>query len=389
MNAAHDQFEYTQKIRRDLHSHPELGFQEFRTAEIIAKELSEIGIEVHKNIAETGIVGLLKSEISGPVVLARFDMDALPIAEETGASYASIYPGVMHACGHDGHVAIGLTVARLLYDRRKDLMGNVKFVFQPAEEGLGGARRMVEEGVLKDPTPDVCLSLHVWNEKPVGWLGITPGPAMSASETFRVRVIGKGGHGAAPHLSIDPVYASAQIVSALQSIVSRNVKPLDSAVISVTQIHGGEAFNVIPPEVELKGTIRTFDPTVRDLVLNRFEEVVTGIAHSLSCQVEIELEMITPSVINDDRITQQVISIANRLFPTFIVDVNTRTMGSEDMAYMMQEIPGCYFFVGSSNTEKGLNAAHHHPRFDFDEEVLPIASALMAESISTLLNTHH
>jgi amidohydrolase len=210
---------------------------------------------------------------------------------------------------------------------------------------------------------------------------------MSASETFRVRVIGKGGHGAAPHLSIDPVYASTQIVSALQSIVSRNVKPLDSAVVSVTRIHGGEAFNVIPPEVELKGTIRTFNPTVRGLVLKRFEEVVTGIAQSLGCQVEMELEMITPAVENDDRLTQHVISIANRLFPTFTVDVNTQTMGSEDMAYMMQEVPGCYFFVGSSNAEKGLNAAHHHPRFDFDEQVLPIASALMAESISTLITT--
>ena len=174
-------------------------------------------------------------------------MDALPITEETGASYASVNNGVMHACGHDGHVAIGLTVARILSKRHNELKGSVKFIFQPAEEGLGGAKRMVDEGVLEDPKPDVCLALHLWNEKPVGWLGITSGPAMAASETFRVRVTGKGGHGAAPHYSIDPILAAAQVINALQSIVSRNVPPLEPAVVTITSIHGGEAFNVIPP----------------------------------------------------------------------------------------------------------------------------------------------
>ena len=385
LSEAHDMFDFTRELRRDIHRHPEIGFKEVRTAALVAKELNEIGLEVRTGIAETGVIAVLDGDGSGPDVLARFDMDALPIKEETGASYASVNTDVMHACGHDAHVAIGLTVARILSTRRKEINGSVKFVFQPAEEGLGGAKRMVDEGVLEDPRPDVCLALHLWNEKPVGWLGITPGPVMAASETFYIRVTGKGGHGAAPHYSIDPVFAAAQIVSALQSIVSRNVPPLESAVVTVTSIHGGEAFNVIPPEVELKGTIRTFDSSVRDLVFQRFREIVTGVAQSMGCKVEVELRRITPAVINDVTITNQVLDIASRILPKDTISTSTRTMGSEDMAYMMEEIPGCYFFVGSSNAEKKLDASHHHPSFDFDEEVLPYAAGLMAASVSSFL----
>jgi len=385
ISEAQDLFDFTRELRRDIHRHPELGFQEVRTAAIVEKELNQLGLEVWTGIAETGVVAVLDGEGSGPVVLARFDMDALPITEETGASYASVNTGVMHACGHDGHVAIGLTVAQMLSKRRNELNGSVKFVFQPAEEGLGGAKRMVDEGVLEDPRPDVCLAMHLWNEKPVGWLGITPGPAMSASETFHVRVTGKGGHGAAPHFSVDPVLAAAQIINALQSIVSRNVPPLESAVVTVTSIHGGEAFNVIPPEVGLKGTIRTFDSSVRDLVLQRFREIVTGVAQSMGCNVDIDLKKITPAVINDGTITNQVLDIAGRLLPHYAIHTSTRTMGSEDVAYMMEDIPGCYFFVGSSNAEKKLDASHHHPRFDFDEDVLPYAAGLMAASVSSFL----
>jgi len=378
-------FNFTRELRQEIHRHPELGFEEVRTAGLIQKELNEIGLEVRTGIAETGVVAVLNGEGPGPVVLARFDMDALPITEETGASYASVNNGVMHACGHDGHVAIGLTVARILSKRHNELNGSVKFIFQPAEEGLGGAKRMVDEGVLEDPKPDVCLALHLWNEKPVGWLGITSGPAMAASETFRVRVTGKGGHGAAPHYSIDPILAAAQVINALQSIVSRNVPPLESAVVTITSIHGGEAFNVIPPEVLLKGTIRTFDSSVRDLVLQRFREIVTGVSQTMGCGVDLELKSITPAVINDATITNQVKDVASSLLPEFSIHSSTRTMGSEDMAYMMEDIPGCYFFVGSSNAEKELDASHHHPRFDFDEDVLPYAAGLMAASVASFL----
>jgi len=250
-------FPYMQARRRDFHMHPELGFQEVRAAGIVADELRALGLEVHTGIAETGVVAILKGEHPGPVLLIRFDMDALPIQEENEAEYASQNPGVMHACGHDAHTAIGLSVARILNAHRGDIHGTVKLGFQPAEEGDGGAERMVAEGVLENPRPDRCLALHVWNSQPIGWLGITPGPVMAAAETFHVKIIGRGGHGASPHRTVDPLYAAAQIVTALQSIVSRNVAPMDTAVVSVTAIHSGTTFNVIPQTAELQGTIRT------------------------------------------------------------------------------------------------------------------------------------
>ena len=385
LSEAEGLFEYTKSLRRDFHRYPELGFQEVRTAGIVAQELNKLGLEVTTGVAKTGVVALLEGSHPGPVVLARFDMDALPITEETGAKYASQNSGVMHACGHDGHTAIGLTVARLLDTHKDELPGCVKFVFQPAEEGLGGGDGMVAAGVMENPRPDLTLALHLWNDKPVGWLGITPGPAMAASETFRVMVTGSGGHGASPHLAIDPVLASAQIITALQGIVSRNVPPLKSAVISVTSVHGGQAFNVIPSTVELQGTIRTYEPEVRQKVLERFRQVVEGIAGSLGCDVEIELKRVTPAVNNNPGITERLHSVAERLLPQDFIDTSERTMGSEDMAYMMEEVQGCYFFVGSSNVEKGLNAAHHHPKFDFDEAALPKAAGLMASVIAEFL----
>jgi len=229
-------FEYSQSLRQDFHRHPELGFCEHRTAAIVARELGQLGLEVMTGVAGTGVVALLDGAQPGPVVLVRFDMDALPIQEDTGAPYASENPGVMHACGHDGHVAIGLTTARLLTDLRGSFGGTVKFVFQPAEEGLGGAERMVQAGVLDNPHVDTTLGLHVWNERPVGWICVSPGPLMAGADIFEVRIEGRGGHGALPHEAVDPVAASAQIISALQTIVSRNVSPLDTAVISVCHL---------------------------------------------------------------------------------------------------------------------------------------------------------
>jgi amidohydrolase len=263
VDEANELFDYTQDLRRDFHRHPELGFKEIRTANIVNKELSNMGLEVKTGVGQTGVVALIEGKNPGPVVLIRFDMDALPIKEETNADYASTNPGVMHACGHDGHVAIGLTVARLLNKHRSEFSGTVKLVFQPAEEGLGGAEWMIRDGVLQSPQPDFALALHVWNEKPVGWIGIVPGPVMAAADTFSIKILGKGGHGAVPNLCNDPILAAAQVVNLLQGIVSRNVSPLKSAVVTVASIHGGEAFNVIPPDVELKGTLRTFEPLMR------------------------------------------------------------------------------------------------------------------------------
>ncbi len=381
-------FEYTQSMRRDFHAHPELGFHEVRTAGIVAKELTALGLEVHTGVGGTGVVALLEGAKPGPVVLVRADMDALPIHEETGAPYASQNPGVMHACGHDGHTAVLLTVAKMLNAHRSQLSGTIKFMFQPAEEGMGGAEKMIEDGVLENPKVNVALALHVWNEKPVGWVGIAGGPAMAGAEIFKIKVRGKGGHGGVPHLAVDPILAAAQVVSALQGIVARNIAPLQTAVVSVCTIHGGETFNVIPPAVEMTGTIRTFEPAVRTRVLERFEKTVHSIAEGMGCQAEIELQILTPATINQPETAARVHAVARRLFLEADVDTgNYITMGSEDFAFVLEKVPGCFFFIGSANPEKGLDAGHHHPRFDIDEAALPRGAALMAATITDLLKS--
>jgi amidohydrolase len=386
LSQAEEQFDYTQHLRRDFHRNPELGFQEYRTAGIVAEELRDLGLEVSTGIGQTGVVALLEGESPGPVLLLRFDMDALPIQEETGAEYASLNPGVMHACGHDGHTAIGLTVARLLNRNRQRIAGTIKFVFQPAEEIAGGAQSMVNGGVLVNPRPDHTLALHLWNEKPLGWYGVSPGPTMAAAEMFRIRVSGVGGHGASPHLTIDPIVAAAQIITGLQTIVARNIPPLVPAVLSITRIQGGSAYNVIPPTIEMGGTIRYFDPEIGYLISGRIQEIVENGATAMGCQAEIEVLDKVPAVINENQITSHVARQARDLFPGEIVDTNFQLMGSEDMSVMMNQIPGCYFFVGSADSERGLDAPHHHPKFDIDERALSRASALMAATVIDILS---
>jgi amidohydrolase len=383
-------FSYTQKHRRDFHAHPEIGFQEVRTAGIVADELKALGIEVTTGVAKTGVIGIIEGRQPGPVVLVRFDMDALPITEETGVDYASQTPGVMHACGHDGHTAIGLTVAKILHKYQDRWAGTVKLVFQPAEEGLGGAKQMVDEGVLENPSPDFSLSMHVWNDRPTGQIAITPGPAMAASEMFTIEIIGKGAHGASPHLGIDPILAASQVVTAVQSIVSRNVDPLETAVVSITAINGGTAFNIIPPKVELKGTIRTYLPEVRERVLSRLEKIVNGVAESMECQAKVIIEKVTPAVINDEKLAELINEVRKQVLPDSEDISGLRTMGSEDMAYMMgDDIPGCYIFVGSKNESKDLIYGHHHPKFDFDEQALIDGVALVSASALAILNNEN
>ena len=372
--------------RRDLHQHPELGFHEQRTASIIARALQDLGLEVQTGIAETGVVAVIDGARPGRTVMLRWDMDALPIQEATGAPYASTTPGVMHACGHDGHVAIGLGVARVLCSRRENLQGRVKLVFQPAEEGLGGAERMIAAGVLEDPSPDAALGVHLWNMRPVGWVGIGDGPVMAGAEVLEIEILGKGGHGAAPHQACDPVPAAAQIISALQTIVSRNLDPHAAAVISITQVHAGEAFNVIPDRVVLRGTIRTFDPDVRQTVLRRVTEVAVGVAGALGCTARVRLTPLTPPVVNDPAVAERVRATARRLFPGVVLDEAERSMVSEDMAYFLQAVPGCFALVGSADPARGLGAPHHNPQFDFDEAALPRAVALLAAATLDLLD---
>lgn len=388
LDEAEELLEVTRSFRRDFHRHPELGFQEVRTAGIVARELTALGLEVTTGLAKTGVIAMLEGsdvDPSAPTVMLRFDMDALPIQEETGAEYASQNPGVMHACGHDGHTAIGIAVARLLHKHRAGMRGRVKLLFQPAEEALGGAEAMLAAGALENPRPQACLALHLWNEKPAGWIGAADGPVLAAGDIFTVSIAGKGGHGALPQLAVDPILAAAQMVTALQSIPARNVSPLDTAVISVTAINGGSTFNVIPSGVELRGTIRTFDASVRDVVLRRFREIVEGVPKAFGCQSEIRLKSLAPAVVNQPDITALVRQEAHSLLPGAEVSAHYQSMVSEDMAFFMNEIPGCFVLVGSANPEKGLAAPHHHPKFDIDETVLPQAAALMAAAALRLL----
>jgi len=384
-------FSYTQTLRRDFHMHPELGFNEIRTGGIVAKELEALGLEVTKGIGKTGVVGLLEGAKPGPTLLLRFDMDALPIHEDTGAEYASLNQGLMHACGHDGHTAIGLTVAKILNTHKDELAGTIKFCFQPSEEGsngeeIGGAEMMMKDGVLEGPKVDMTLSMHLWNEKPLGWVHVAQGPVMAGAEQFKIKIIGKGGHGAIPNLTVDPVVCAAQIISAAQSIVSRNVGPLETAVVSFTIINGGTAFNVIPQEVTLEGTIRTFDPQVRIKVVNRFEEIVKGVASAMGCQAQVKVKQLTPALINAEHVTAKVQESARRVLPQADHDnAPYLTMGAEDMAYIQAKVDGCYFFIGSANTEQHLDYGHHHPKFDFDEQALISGAALMAAAAADLL----
>ncbi len=392
LSEAKELFPYTRTLRRDFHMHPELGFTEIRTGGIVAKELEQLGIEVTKGVGKTGVVGLLEGAKPGPILLLRFDMDALPITEDTGAEYASTNPGVMHACGHDGHTAIGLTVAKILHAHRHELTGSIKFCFQPSEEGfngeeVGGAEMMIRDGVLDGPKVDKTLAMHLWNERPLGWVGVAKGPVMAGAEEFHIKLTGKGGHGAAPHLTIDPVIAAAHIITALQTIVARNVAPLQTAVVSATKVDIGTAFNVIPQEAMISGTIRTFDPAVRKTVLERFDQITRGVGEAMGCQVDTKVVRVTPAVINNDLIAGKVQETVQHVLPEAELDTNGFiTMGAEDMAYMQEKVDGCYFFVGSNNKERHLDYGHHHPKFDFDEEALARGAALMAAAAMDVLN---
>lgn len=364
--------------RRDFHRHPELAFEEVRTAGIVADHLAALGFEVQTGIGRTGVVGMLEGEHPGSILLLRFDMDALPIHEENEVDYVSTNAGVMHACGHDGHTAIGLSVASMLAEHRHEISGGVKFVFQPAEECLGGAKAMIADGVLTDPVPDHAFGMHLWSGEPVGWVGAADGPVMSQQTDWECIVSGAGGHAAIPHQVRDPVVAAAQVVTAIQSVVARNVNPLHVAVVSVTRIYGGNARNVIPGSVTLAGTIRTFLPEVRDLILERLREVATGVAEAMGCEASLSLTEGVKPVVNDIEAAKQVRETARLISDVTEVASDERMTASEDFGEFMADVPGCFFFIGSANVESGINHPHHHPRFDLDERALIIGAEVMA-----------
>jgi len=370
------------RVRRDFHQHPELAFQEIRTASIVAQQLSDLGMEVQTGVGRTGVVGILEGAHDGPTVLVRADMDALPIIEANKIDYISDTSGKMHACGHDGHTAIALGVAKLFAQQREKIAGRIKFVFQPAEEIAQGAEAMVGDGVLRDPVPDVVLGLHLWNSMPVGKVGVADGPVMAGASDFTIHLMGKGGHGASPHQAVDPVICAAHIATALQTIVSRNVDPLDTAVVSVTQIHAGTAHNVIPSEAMLNGTIRTFRSETRQMIEIRLRALVNGIAEAMGCTASIRSGDQTEPVVNDPDVARHVRESFLKMGVQEEAFVYERTMGAEDVGVLMKDIPGMYFFVGSGNSERGLDYPHHHPQFDFDESVLPFAVSLLASAVA-------
>ncbi len=371
-------------LRRDFHRYPELGFQETRTSTIIAEALFGLGLQVQTGVGQTGVIGLLEGNQAGPTLLLRFDMDALPVSEENEVDYASLVPGIMHACGHDGHMAIGLGVARILAHHQQQLAGRVKFLFQPAEEGLGGALAAMASGALENPRPNVALALHLWNDLPFGQIRVANGPTMAASSIFTLSVKGKGGHGAAPHKAIDPILAAAHIVAALQSIVSRNIDPLESVVVTVGQMSAGTTFNVIPEEAVLKGTVRSYDNELHRLAYRRILEMAQSMAAAFRCQATMETVAIVPAVVNAAEPASVVRQAAAAIVGPESV-VGGRTMEAEDMGFILQEVPGCYFFIGSKNDARGLNYPHHHPRFDFEEQALILGAATLAQAAASYL----
>lgn len=368
--------------RRDFHQHPELAFEEFRTAGIVADELRKLGLEVQTGIGKTGVVGILEGAQDGPTVLVRADMDALPITEENQFEYVSNFPGKMHACGHDAHTAIALGVAKLMVDHKDRIAGRIKFVFQPAEEGAGGARAMVADGVLKDPRPDVTLGLHVWAEMPVGVVGMADGPMMASASMFNIVLTGRGGHGAMPHLAVNPVHAAGLVIAALNALVGRHVDAIAGAVLSVTSVHTStHAFNVIPQTVELRGTFRTFEVETSLLIEQQIRELSTSIAAGQGCTSDVTVEHLTIPVINDSDVFFRV-NHAFRQLGDVVQMRSVRTMVSEDVSYLMDDVPGLYFFVGAGNAARGITYGHHHPRFDIDEDVLPLAAGLLSRAIA-------
>ncbi len=358
------------EIRRDLHAHPELANQEERTGRVVRKFLEGCGIEA-RSLGGTGVVGLIEGVDPGPVLLLRADMDALPITEQGDLPYRSLNDGVMHACGHDAHVAMLLVTARLLA-RRGLKRGTVKLMFQPAEEGGGGAARMIEAGVLRDPAVDASLAFHVWSMLPIGEVAVSDGPAMASVDGFTLTVRGAGTHAAAPESGIDPVLIAAQIVTAAQSLITRRKSALDPAVLSFTAIRGGEAFNVIPEQVDLKGTIRAFSVAVRDRVRDELGELVRGIAGAMGGAAELTFfEELIPTV-NDPVVAAAVRRVANEVVGDARVSSPPALMVGEDIGLVQDRVPGAIALLGCGNPAINATFPHHHPRFAIDERVLPI-----------------
>ena len=373
-------------IRRHLHENPELGFEEVATAQYIADYLAGLGLEVTSQVAKTGVVALLRGARPGKTVAIRADMDALPIQELNEVPYKSKHPGKMHACGHDAHVAAAIGAARILWELRDQINGNVKFIFQPAEEAPGGAEPMIAAGVLENPAVDAIIGGHVWGSLESGIIEVMSGPTMASSDIIRLKIIGKGGHAAQPHTTIDPIVIASEIVGALQKLVSRQTDPFESVVISICSFHAGDVFNVIPHSAYMEGAVRTLNNELRQELPQKIEKIIRGITEPYGATYELDYYLGYPVTVNDPGVTETVRKAAVSVLGADKVRVAARaSMGGEDYAYFLNKVPGTYIRIGTRNPEKGICQEMHHPRFDIDEAVLELTPVVYAQAAFDLL----
>ena len=369
--------DYIISTRRDIHKHPELSFQEFRTSKLVSEQLKSFGIKVIENVGKTGVVGILEGAAAGKTIAMRADMDALPIQETNDVSYKSIHKGVMHACGHDAHTAMLLGAAKVLSENKKNIKGRIKFIFQPAEEGYGGARYMIEDGAIENV--EEIFGLHVWNYQESGTIGIKDGPVMAAADMFTINIKGKGGHGATPQGTVDCVVVASHLVQALQTIVSRNTNPIESTVITIGQINGGYNFNIIADSITLKGTTRAYTEKNRELIKVRMNEIISGIEKMFNASISLDYKDGYPPVINNSVLTEKLKSIATQIVSDKVI-APYLSMGGEDFSYFANKIPGCFFFLGSAPKDREpMSTPQHCSHFDIDEDVLTIGSSIFVE----------
>ncbi len=362
-------------IRRDIHMHPELGFEEHRTAAIIAEKLQSLGIRVRQRVGKTGVVGDLEGKHPGPTIALRADMDALPIQETSELSYKSKHDGIMHACGHDGHVAILLGTAGVLSKIKENLHGRLRFIFQPSEEKDGGAAYMIDDGCLEGV--DEIYGIHLWNYSEFGEIGSRPGAILAATDSLKIEVRGTGGHGAMPQGTVDAIVVSSHLIDALQTIISRNVDPLHNAVITIGTIHGGDNHNVIASRVRMEGTVRTFSEAVDKKIRDRIYQIAQGLQNAFGAAIEVTIENGYPATINNPRLFDKLMAAAEKVAGDRARTI-TPFMGGEDFAYYAQKVPGCFFFIGSSPSGKPAGAVPHHcSHFDFDEKALLVGASVL------------
>jgi amidohydrolase len=372
-------------LRRDFHRHPELGFEVQRTAGVIADQLQTLGLEVKTGVGKTGVVGEIVGAKPGPCIALRADMDALPIQETNNVSYRSEIPGVMHACGHDGHTAMLLGVARVLAGWREKLRGTVRLIFQPAEEGEAGAVAMIADGCLEGV--DEIYGLHLWNYQSYGEVGVKEGPILAAADKFEIVVKGTGGHGAAPQGTVDAIVVAAEIISTLQTIVSRNTNPLESTVVSVGKISGGHNFNVIADKVTLQGTVRAYTETNRQMVKKRLQDILNGFEQVHGAEIDLHYDDKYPPTVNAPLPTEKVFEAAREIVGSK-AGTPYLSMGGEDFSYYTQQVPGCFFFVGSAPQDQDVGSVPHHcSHFDFEEQAMLVGSSILIQLIENLLIT--